>query len=206
MSEIVRGLSDAERRRIARLRSAGRFFWADIALADASAEDLSDALDLPMHALEPLLTFGHGGSPSLRFHADGDHVVFPFHCYLTDHEEMEEEAGTSYEVIEVNVLVHGDFLLTVHRERVPLPQILPAYSTEGRSEQYVVYAVLDGMLATAFDALNATELALEGLQVLAGETRNAKVRSGTLRAITVRLTTLRRRLGGSSGSRRRSAR
>ena len=42
----------------------------------------------------------------------------------------------------------------------------PNYSPEGRSEQYVVYVVLDAMVATAFDALSATELALEGLQVL----------------------------------------
>ena len=46
--------------------------------------------------------------------------------------------------------------------------MLPGYSAEGRSEQYVVYAVLDAMVGTAFDALNETELALEGLQVMAG--------------------------------------
>ena len=69
------------------------------------------------------------------------------------------------EAIEVNVLVHGDYILTVHRESVSLPEILPDYSPEGRSEQYVVYVVLDAMVATAFDALSATELALEGLQV-----------------------------------------
>jgi magnesium transporter len=97
------------------------------------------------------------------------------------------------------VLVHGDYLLTLHRERVSLPQLLPGYSPDGRSEQYVVYAVLDGMVATAFDALNATELALEGLQVLAGDTRNARVRMGTLRAINVRLTRMRRRLGPQRG-------
>ena len=51
------------------------------------------------------------------------------------------------------MLVHGDYLLTVHRERVSLPEILPGYSADGRSEQYIVYAVLDAMVATAFDAL-----------------------------------------------------
>ena len=44
------------------------------------------------------------------------------------------------------------------------------------------------MVATAFDALGATELALEGLQVMAGEAGNARVRAGTLRAISLRLT------------------
>ena len=89
------------------------------------------------------------------------------------------------EAIEVNVLVHGDFILTVHREDVSLPELSARIQPEGRSEQYVVYVVLDAMVATAFDALSATELALEGLQVLAGEAGNARVRAGTLRAINV---------------------
>ncbi len=97
------------------------------------------------------------------------------------------------------MLVHGDYLLTVHREHISLPEILPGYSEDGRSEQYVVYAVLDAMVATAFDALNNTELALEGLQILAGEAGNARVRMGTLRAISLRLTTMRRQLGPQRG-------
>ena len=55
------------------------------------------------------------------------------------------------------------------------------------------------MVATAFDALNNTELALEGLQILAGDAGNARVRMGTLRAISLRLTTMRRQLGPQRG-------
>ncbi|HEY1286673.1 MAG TPA: CorA family divalent cation transporter [Solirubrobacterales bacterium] len=198
MSEIVESLAGGERERIGGLRSAGTFFWADLCVAVHPAEEIAAALDIPRHALEPLLTFGQGGLPSQKYHVDGEHVVFPFHCYLTA-APGEPDDGPSNEAIEVNLLVHGDYLLTVHRERVSLPQLLPGYSSEGRSEQYVVYAVLDGMVATAFDALNSTELAIEGLQVLAGETRNARVRAGTLRAITVRLTKMRRRLGAQRG-------
>lgn len=199
MGEIVEAMDAAGRRRVADLRAAGTFFWADICLEDlASAEELAAALDIPEHALRTLLGFGHGGLPSRKFHADREHVVFPFHCYL---ESPPADGGEVHvlDAMEVNVLVHGDYLLTLHRERVSLPELLPSYSADGRSEQYVVYAVLDGMIATAFDALNATELALEGLQVLAGETRNARVRSGTLRAINVRLTKMRRRLGPQRG-------
>ena len=97
------------------------------------------------------------------------------------------------------MLVHGDYLLTVHREPVSLPELLPGYSADGRSEQYIVYAVLDAMVATAFDALNDTELALEGMQVLAGSIGSARVRMGTLRAISLRLTTMRRQLGPQRG-------
>jgi magnesium transporter len=198
MSEIVEGLGAGERERIAGLRAEGRFFWADVCIDEHSGEELGEAFDIPFHALRPLLSFGHVGRPSRKFHADSEHVVFPFHCYL-EADAARVEGDDMMEAIEVNVLVHGDFILTVHREPISLPKMLPEYSTEGRSEQYVVYVVLDAMVATAFDALSATELALEGLQLLAGETGNARVRAGTLRAINVRLTRMRRRLGPLRG-------
>jgi len=198
MSEIVEGLGDSERERIASLREQGRFFWIDLCVSDLPPAKLDEALDIGSHALRPLLEFERAGPPSRRFHADGQHVVFPFHCYLeSEHHDGEDTPRVG--AIEVNVLVHGDYLLTAHRERVSLPNLLPGYSEEGRSEQYIVYAVLDAMVATAFDALNNTELALEGLQILAGDAGNARVRMGTLRAISLRLTTMRRQLGPQRG-------
>jgi magnesium transporter len=198
MSEIVEGLGGNEPERIATLRSEDRFFWADLCLGDLDRDQLGEVLDIPPHARRPLLDFGHSGFPSRKFHADGQHVVFPFHCYV-EGEGGDDADSPSLHAIEVNVLVHGDYLLTLHRERLSLPEILPGYSPDGRSEQYVVYAVLDAMVATAFDALNDTELALEGLQVYAGGVGNARVRMGTLRAISLRLTTMRRRLGPQRG-------
>jgi magnesium transporter len=198
MSEIVEGLGGSERERIASLREQGRFVWIDLCVSDLPAAELDETLGIGAHALRPLLEFERAGPPSRRFHADGQHVVFPFHCYL-EGEHRDGEDTPRVGAIEVNVLVHGDFLLTAHRERVSLPEILPGYSEEGRSEQYIVYAVLDAMVATAFDALNNTELALEGLQILAGDAGNARVRMGTLRAISLRLTTMRRQLGPQRG-------
>jgi magnesium transporter len=198
VSEIVEGLGGSERERIASLREQGRFFWIDLCGGDLSPAELDGALGIGASALRPLLEFERAGPPSRRFHADGQHVVFPFHCYLEgEHHDGDDTPRVG--AIEVNVLVHGDFLLTAHRERVSLPEILPGYSEEGRSEQYIVYAVLDAMVATAFDALNNTELALEGIQILAGEAGNARVRMGTLRAISLRLTTMRRQLGPQRG-------
>jgi magnesium transporter len=197
MSEIVEGLDAVDREQISRLRSEGHFFWADICVDEHSGDEIGEAFEIPTDALAALLSFGHVGKPSRKFHADTDHVVFPFHCYLEPDNADTEEEWT--EAIEVNVLVHGDYILTVHRESISLPEMLPDYSPEGRSEQYVVYVVLDAMVATAFDALSSTELALEGLQVLAGETGNARVRAGTLRAINVRLTRMRRRLSPLRG-------
>ncbi len=197
MSEIVEGLGESERKRIASLREQGRFFWIDLCVDELSDEALDEVLDVGPQALLPLLDFQRGERPSRRFHANREQVVFPFNCYLEGDVEGEEAPGLR--AIDVNVLVHGDYLLTLHPERISLPSLLPGYSAEGRSEQYVVYAVLDAMVATAFDALSDTELALEGIQALAGTGANARVRMGTLRAINLRLTTMRRQLGPQRG-------
>lgn len=198
MSEIVEGLGNAERERIAALREQGRFFWIDLCVDGLSEGDLDEALDVPPRALRPLLDFERGERPSRRFHANREQVVFPFHCYI-ESDPGEDDDPPRLQAIEVNVLVHGDYLLTAHREPVSLPSLLPEYSAAGRSEQYVVYAVLDAMAATAFDALSDTELALEGLQLLSAGDTNARVRMGTLRAINLRLTTMRRQLGPQRG-------
>lgn len=198
MSEIVEGLGSAELERIAALRAAGSFFWIDLCAPGLDMAALEEALDVAPAALRPLLDFERGERPSRRFSADRKRVVFPFHCYVED-EAGGADGAPGLRAIEVNVLVHGDYLLTAHRESVSLPSLLPGYSAEGRSEQYVVYAVLDAMVTTAFDALSDTELALEGIQALAGTRADARVRMGTLRAINLRLTTMRRQLGPQRG-------
>ena len=167
MSEVVEGLSEAARGRIEKLRAEGHFFWLDLCTDGLGPDDLDSALGLPAEATRPLLDFDRGERPSRRFIASRQQVVFPFHCYVE--EELESDEPPPLRTVEVNVLVHGDFLLTTHRESISLPTLLPRYSSEGRSEQYVVYAVLDAMVATSFDALSDAELALEKLQTSATE-------------------------------------
>jgi len=198
MSEIVEGLGPRARERIPRLRAEGHFFWIDLCADDAAPELLETLLDVPEGSCRPLLDFESGERPSRRVRAGRRQVVFPFQCYVEEEAEGDGEAAGLHS-IEVNVLVHGDYLLTVHRERVSLPHMLPDYNADGRSEQYIVYAVLDAMVATAFDALSDTELVLEGLQTRTTETGPPRVRLGTLRAISLRLTTMRRQLGPQRG-------
>jgi magnesium transporter len=99
----------------------------------------------------------------------------------------------------VHVLVSGDYLLTLHEERMSLPELLAPDVPEGRSEQYVVYAVLDAMVATAFDALNEVELTLDDLALMSTDLRSGRLRMATLRAISSRLARMRRRVGPHRG-------
>lgn len=185
MGEIVEGL---DRDRVRTLLAEGRFFWADVALGNASRQEFADVLGIPEHAFGPLLDFHDDKPPSRNFHGDGEHVVFAFTAF---------DAGTP---IEVHVLVCGGYLLTVHLEQVSLPRLLDPELPEGRSEQYLIYSVLDAMVITAFDALNDVEQDLEELQaVTSTDLRAARVRMGTLRRINSRLSGLRRRIAPQRG-------
>ena len=197
MTQIVEGLGAAERERISSLRGAGTFFWIDVVLAETSGQELGAVLGLADHALRPLLDFGANDPPSRKFHVDVDHVVFAFSCFV----EAKEVDRLPYRLrpIEVHVLVSGDYILTLHRERISLPHLLPHDAPEGRSEQYVVYAILDGMMATGFDALNEAEMALEALQLVSTDLHAARPRMATLRAINTRLSRMRRRIGPQRG-------
>jgi magnesium transporter len=197
MTEIVEGLDGANRERIEELRRGGRFLWIDVQLSETSAEDLGELLDIPKRALEALLGFGEDRPSARKLYTDGKRVVFAFTCYL----ESTQLADDPYRLrpVEVHLLVCGDYLLTLHEERVSLPDLLAPYTPEGRSEQYLVYAVLDAMIVSAFDALNEVELALDDLAVVSTDLRAGRVRMATLRAISSRLSRMRRRGGAQRG-------
>jgi magnesium transporter len=198
MGEVIEGFGEAERQRIRALSERQQFFWIDVSSREASRDELGAALGIPGEALNPLLGFRDDTPPSRIFHADGERVVFAFSCFL---EPTEPAPAIQQQLrpIEVHVLVSGGYMLTVHREPVSLPKLLTFDPPEGRSEQYIVYAILDAMVATGFDALNEAELTLEGLQLMSTDLRASRVRMATLRAINSRLSSMRRRLGPQRG-------
>jgi magnesium transporter len=198
VTDIVHGLGGVERERIAGLRSSGRFFWIDVTLGETSPDELGEALGIPELPLQALVGFGGAQRSSRKFHADGQQVVFAFSCYV---ESAQRADGSRFRLhpIEVHIVVSGDYLLTLHEEQVSLPELLAPSLPEARSEQYVVYAVLDAMIATAFDALNEVELMLDDLSVMSTDLRGGRLRMATLRAISSQLATMRRRLGPQRG-------
>jgi magnesium transporter len=187
VGEIVQGLDAAARDRIERLRGEGRFFWVDLRFGDVSRDELRSALDIPDPALDVLTGFGQDRRPTRKFHAGEGHVAFAFSAY------------TGPEPLEVHVVVTGDYLLTLHEEQLSLPDLLEPLMPEGRSEQYIVYAVLDAMVGSAFDALNDVELALDELAVSSTDLRAGRLRMKTLRTISSRLSGMRRRFGPQRG-------
>jgi magnesium transporter len=181
MGEVVEGLDAAARERIRSLLAGERFFWLDVRLDDVGREGLRSALELPDGALDALVAFGHGHPPTRKFHADETHVVFAFAAYHGSNP------------VEVHVLVSGDYLLTLHEEEISLPELLEPYMPEGRSEQYIVYAVIDAMVGSAFDELTDIEASLDDLAVMSTDLRGGQLRMTALRTTSARLSIMRRR-------------
>jgi magnesium transporter len=190
VTEVLHGFEAANRDRVAALRAQGRFFWLDVSLTETSRDDLIEGLGIPEHALRA--PTGSGDElASRRSHADRDSVVFTFHCYVES--ESADEAAYRLRPIEVRVVVTGDYLLTAHEERVSLPEDLAPDLPEERSERYVVYSVLDGMVARTFDALEEVELQLEALaEAMTEDGSGGRLSRSTLRSSGARLTTMRR--------------
>ena len=186
MGEIIEGLGRHARERVTALRAQGAFFWIDVSLGPTGRDDLAQALDVPDRALDLLLDFDADSSSTRRFIADGQHVAFSFWCFL-------EQA------VEVHVLISGEYMLTLHAEDVSLPNVLDVEPPEGRSEQYHVYAILDAMVGTAFDALGEVEATLEDLQLMSTGVGTYQLRMATLRMVNSRLSSMRRRLGPQRG-------
>jgi magnesium transporter len=189
MTEIVEGLGATERERIDELRSGQQFVWIDLDLSEADRGNVGEVLDLPERLLQPLLDFGQRAPPSRTFHADSRHVVFEMTAYF----------GSPLRAVDVHVLVSGDYLLTVHEGPISLPRMLAPVLPEESSKQYSVYAILDSMVATAFDALYEAELTLEELATIPSDMRTGRVRIATLRTLTSRLSEMRHRVAPERG-------
>ena len=65
---------------------------------------------------------------------------------------------------------------TVHAERASLPRALAPHLPGGRTRQYVVYAVLEAMIDSAFDALDELEAELDALAMMSSDLRGGRVR------------------------------
>jgi magnesium transporter len=188
VSDVLYGFDAAQREHVAALRAERRFFWLDVSLGETNRDDLFAALAMPDGAVQALRDSADA-SASRKFHADGQAVVFALRCYVASEPPA---GGTAYRLqpLELSVVVTGEYLLTLHRERISLPAALAPDLPQERTEDYVVYSVLDAIVATTFDALEEVELRLDALaESSSGGWRETRA---MLAESAVRLATMRR--------------
>ena len=189
MTDVLTGLDAAQRARVEALRAEGSFFWIDVSLGETTHDDLVGALAVPEGALRALPGSGDA-SASRTFHADGKSVAFTLRCYVDA--ETAEDAYFRLRPLEVRVVITGDYLLTLHVERISLPAALALDLPEQGSRPHAVYAVLVAMLESAFDALDEVAQGLEGLEVTGAEGRGSGASRAALRATGTKLASTRR--------------
>jgi magnesium transporter len=193
VTEVFYGLDGAHRDRIAGLRARGRFFWLDVSLSETTLDELREALDLSEAAVRAVRRSADAHA-SRTFHADGASVAFVLRCYVQS-ETPADEAAYRLRPLRVDVLVTRECLVTLHHERVSLPAVLAPNLPEERSERYTVYSVVDGMLASTFEALEEVELRLDVLASTSTDEDGAQVPRTTLRDAGARLAAMRRWVG-----------
>jgi magnesium transporter len=189
--EIVREFEPA---RIVRMRDAAEFFWADLDVRELDIDAVAEAFKIAPDDAEPLRDFSHGGSPARKVHVGDQVVVFPFWCAANPEAGPESDP----EIFRVNVLLHGDFLLTVHRRAFDLPTAAGVRRIpHGRTERYAVYAALDGMTNTVLETLATIELEIGKVEhrLLDSGMRPRPADQDIVRHLRTRLTDLRFRLG-----------
>jgi len=151
-------LTSVETEQIADHRRRDEFFWLD--LAQPSQQDLDalqSALDLHPMALEDTREFGQ--RPKADAYQDYILIVFFTAGESSDPDHV-------IQPVEVHVYVSGQWIVTVHREPLPLlarlhAELGPAGTHE---EDYLVYRILDGLTDAFFPAVAAIEARIDALE------------------------------------------
>jgi magnesium transporter len=189
MTEILNGLDEDSRDRVVAAHAQDRFFWLDVSLSETSVDEVLEAVPLPAGAAQAVLAQARAHSaPRLR--TDGGSLAFTITCFVAT--GTRSAAPWRSEPVEVHVVITADCLVTLHSERLSLPAALEVDVSTDRSRRYVVYAVLDAMLASAFDALQDVERRLDALTAAWARGAGDRVSRATLGEIAARLATMRR--------------
>lgn len=158
----MRFLQSIDREAIADLLRRDEYFWLD--LRDAGAEEAAALGELfPFHplALEDMLRGRQ--RPKLEDYGEFMFLVY-YAAGATDAEEGGVWAGIELE--EVHAFLSGGYLVTVHQgASAALEEARERLAAQApRSEQFVVYRVLDGLTDTFFPVLDRVDGEIERLE------------------------------------------
>ena len=151
-------LTDVDSEQITDHRRRDEFFWLDLTQpSDENLDALASALGLHPVALEDTREFGQ--RPKVDAYQDYILVVF-----FTVRESQDPDRVV--QPLEVHVYVSGQWILTVHRETLPLLERLhdELKPTGTHEEDYLVYRILDGLTDAFFPAVSAIEERIDRLE------------------------------------------
>lgn len=149
-------LDAVDERAIGELIARGEFFWLDLAdPGEAELDALAQRLGWHPLALEDVRELGQ--RPKLDRY--GDHMLLVFYG-------VREVGHDAPAMIEVHLLVSGDWVVTVRRSPAePLDALRRRMAGESApDEQFVVYRILDTLTDTFFPVLEAIDDEIDELE------------------------------------------
>jgi magnesium Mg(2+) and cobalt Co(2+) transport protein (corA) len=151
----VRIFDRIDRDAIGELLKRDEYFWLD--LTDPGEKEVADLKDIfGFHPLALEDTVKRGQRPKLD--------DFGEYMFLVYYGAEESERG-DVELVEVHAFLSGGYIVTTHRRRcAALEEVRERLTAQPpRSEQFVVYRVLDGLTDTFFPVLERLDDRIERL-------------------------------------------
>ncbi len=136
---------------------AGQFFWLDLeSPSDDKLETLAHTLHLHPLTVEDARTFKQ--RPQFE--------EYPGYVFLVVYGVDPGPGDTEDLLAEVHVIVSGEYVVTIHRAPLaPLAELRERYSgLRMRSEQFLVYKILDAVTETFFPVLSRIDDAIDGIE------------------------------------------
>jgi magnesium transporter len=152
----VRFLDSIDRDAIAGLLERDEYFWLD--LTDPGEDEvaaLDDVFSFHPLALEDMLK--RGQRPKLDDFGD--------YMFLVYYGAIETEPGAEIELVEVHAFLSGGYIVTAHQGRcAALEEARERLEAKSpRSEQFVIYRVIDNLTDTFFPVLDGLDERIERL-------------------------------------------
>ena len=146
-------LERIDREQIAALRERGEFFWLDV-VGHEQLDELGEILDLHPLAVEDMREPGQ--RPKLDDYRD--YVLLVFYGAAAK--------DGALELIEVECVISGDYLVTHHDTPCGELDELHRFfaQRDARDEQFVVYRVLDGLTDSFFPVLSSIDDEIDELE------------------------------------------
>ena len=152
-------LTSIDSAKIADHRKRDEFFWLDLdSPSEADLDALQQELGLHPMALEDTREFGQ--RPKVDSYQD--YVLVVFFTAMLDGGER------SVRPVEVHVYVSGHWILTVHREPLPVLDRLheALHETSTDEEDYLVYRIFDGLTDAFYPAVARIEERIDELEAV----------------------------------------
>jgi magnesium transporter len=153
----MRVLDALDRSTISELLARDEFFWLDLERPSPESVELMGGL-FGFHPLALEDTINFGQRPKLD--------DYESHMFLVYYGARPEGGEDDEMLVEVHAFLSGGFIITLHQEPcaelVDLRQRLPRYAD--RSEQFVIYRVLDALTDSFFPALEGIGSQIDQLE------------------------------------------